>query len=480
MKIVTTQDVLRKQAEVSGTTPGKIIVLTTQDLHHTAEVKRNFSEVQQLVRVSNNKYLKDLVGEKCLADAPVVVIIAGGPSVNEVDLDILEGAVVIGVNRGFELDCTGINVSVDLHFKKWIFEKRYGQDVLERWLTWDGVKVFNVLPNTPVPENGEDPPYCVDRITDGLTLEESTLSQIATSSNSGQAAIHLALVAGAKNIHLIGFDMNPDNAPLQDWYHSGHPENQGGHVYTRMRELMNVPAQYARNNDVRIINHNPNSAVTAFERAKSFDEWAEIKKEIPKRPIVISYYTDEFYAQHCLEMSQTAHFFGLTTHLYEMDSLDDWELNCLQKPLVIAQAMEDFPDDPILFVDSDARFRMYPSLFDNQKGHFGYCKFNWPEITNGAREDIEVSSAVLYLKNVAATRNLVSLWKDACERNIRDKAKVWDQKVLQKILSGYKWPAKDKVFEIPHSYNQIFDSMSHLGQPVIEQLQASRTARTRY
>jgi hypothetical protein len=359
--------------------------------------------------------------------------------------------------------------------------KDLSPDILDTWKNWLGVKIFTVLQETPVPENGEDPPYVVYRRQDpNFGIERSNTEEMCNSTNSGQAAIQLALALGAKNVHLIGFDMNPsENGQEQEWYHNGHPENQGAHVYDRMVDTMVAPAKFARNNGVEILNHSQGSAISSFNIAKSGAEWNEMTATIPKRPVVVSYFTDELYHDHCKEMAQTAHFFGMSTCLYSMESLGSWIRNCSLKPMVIAKAMEEFPDDPILFVDADSRFRTYPTLFDNHKGHFGYCTFDWPKWTNGQRDDKEISSAVLYIKNVAATRKLVATWKDACERNFSDGVDVWDQKVLAHIIRSMKWHNKEKVFDIPPAYCQIFDTMAHLGAPVIEQMQASREARVR-
>lgn len=82
---------------------------------------------------------------------------------------------------------------------------------------------------------------------DGLSDNPHVLN---TGCNSGYAAINLCYLKGSKEIHLVGYDMDPkDNDQYQFW----------SKTFNKM-----IPQLNARG--VKVWNHNPNSFITAFEK----------------------------------------------------------------------------------------------------------------------------------------------------------------------------------------------------------------------
>ena len=82
---------------------------------------------------------------------------------------------------------------------------------------------------------------------DGLSDDPAFL---CTGGNSGYAAVNLAYLKGAKDIHLVGFDMDPSTDPkFEQWI-------------PRFRTML----PQLQKAGVRVTNHNPHSFIDAFPK----------------------------------------------------------------------------------------------------------------------------------------------------------------------------------------------------------------------
>jgi len=89
---------------------------------------------------------------------------------------------------------------------------------------------------------------------DGLTADPEA---VHCNTNTGYAAINLAVNKGATLIHLIGYDMDPkDNDQYQFW----------APAFRTMKNFL-------KDRNVRVMNHNPDSFIDAFSKF-SLDEVA--------------------------------------------------------------------------------------------------------------------------------------------------------------------------------------------------------------
>ena len=173
--------------------------------------------------------------------------------------------------------------------------------------------------------------------------------------------------------------------------------------------------------------------------------------------IVLSFYTENtLYADEVTEFVASLKSVGLHHHVIPVSNRGCWELNTSIKPEIIQSMLHKTTED-ILYVDIDARIRKYPKLLDNFEGDIGVHY----------RNDRELLSGTIFLKNNAKVRKLVDYWVKAQQES----PMTWDQKVLAKILSTDK---DITVVNLPATYTQIFDLMADSGDPVIEHFQASR------
>jgi enoyl-CoA hydratase/carnithine racemase len=88
---------------------------------------------------------------------------------------------------------------------------------------------------------------------------------IATGSNSGYQAINIAVLAGAKRILLLGYDMKFAAGKKSHW-HGGHPLQMPEGAYTRYARKFKTMLPQLERLGVAVINCTPGSAIDAFPR----------------------------------------------------------------------------------------------------------------------------------------------------------------------------------------------------------------------
>lgn len=177
--------------------------------------------------------------------------------------------------------------------------------------------------------------------------------------------------------------------------------------------------------------------------------------------IITAFYTEgtsyEKEVQHLIESLKS---FNLPMDIVGVSSKGNWQANTQYKAYFIKQMLyRHFPKD-IVYLDADARVRQYPLLYDTADFDIGVV----------FRENVELLGSALYFANKANVLELVERWIRGCHFN----PEMWDQKVLQHVLNESVKDLRLNVCALPPTYCQIFDLMKNVGEPVIEQFQASR------
>ncbi len=186
--------------------------------------------------------------------------------------------------------------------------------------------------------------------------------------------------------------------------------------------------------------------------------------------VVCAFYTKgTFYEDEAVELIETAERFGLKHDVRGYQSRGTWVRNASIKPEFIHTMLLEHPDDNILYVDVDARFRQYPSLYDGFEGDIGVHYRDKRRTKKGK----ELLSGTIFFRNNEAVRNLVKTWIDYQQAQ----QNTWDQRVLNEVIEKHAEALGVRVVDTPPQYTQIFDSMRKYGEPVIEHMQASRRAR---
>ncbi len=383
-------------------------------------------------------------------------IIGGGPSLKKFNWDLLKGELVIGINRAIEYCDPSILFSIDIRFWRWLITGQLGDNLKQKFESYDGYKVWLNTNTLNVPD------------------EDVYLTNIPSGGNSGHAALNLALKMKANPIYLLGFDLCGDNRGRQRWFHHGYPEQEGTGMYVRYRERFEKEATVrARLAGVRVVNLNSRSALKCFEFGKVADAFAGA----PSRPMVVSYYTrNTGYREEAMKLARTVHGFGLEHDIREVPNLGSWQANTQYKAKFIREMMDTYPDRNLLWLDADSLIKQYPSEFDNATYDLGVHTIDWAQYGRGNRRDHQVANAVIYLKNKPNVRAFVDEWVAANEA-APDKIEMQTMaQVMDRWTSGQDGRVLD-YHNIPATYCQIFDLMAEAGNPVILQTQASRHLR---
>lgn len=173
--------------------------------------------------------------------------------------------------------------------------------------------------------------------------------------------------------------------------------------------------------------------------------------------LVVCFYTyDTPYDHEAAALVSSCDAFDIPARRMGYQTRGSWVRNAGIKPGFLLRMLEEHPDQDLLYLDADARVRKYPELFDSFEGEVGVHYKDGKELLSGT----------IFLKNTPTVRALVKLWMEE-QAAYPDE---WDQRTLQRVI-------KDSgvlIQTLPPAYCQIFDTMKHHGEPVIEHLQASR------
>lgn len=185
-----------------------------------------------------------------------VYIIAGGPSARRFDLSSLGGKRVLAVNDGLWLAATVAHILAGLAVfsldHRWV--RRY-----KTFLGgFTGEKYIALPPGSwPVCEDVPGVRYLQWGHENGLSEDPALVN---TGGNSGYGAIGLAYLKGAREIHLVGYDMDASATAHTPGISDAEKFRQW---IPRFRTML--PQLAARG--VRVVNHNPESAIDAFEKS---------------------------------------------------------------------------------------------------------------------------------------------------------------------------------------------------------------------
>jgi len=182
--------------------------------------------------------------------------------------------------------------------------------------------------------------------------------------------------------------------------------------------------------------------------------------------IVVGYYTrNSIYESASQVLARSLNRHNIPYYIEGVDDLGSWIKNVNYKPTFIKRMMLKFIDTNIVYVDCDAEFLTYPSLFDTLDCNIAVHLFNRSLYVAGQWPD-EVLSGTIFLKSCKETFELVDKWEQECINN----PGKWDQKSLQKVLNG-------NFYKLPAEYCKIFDTMKSVKEPVIVHYQLSRKMR---
>jgi len=200
----------------------------------------------------SNRYLSNILpgrpwaGERCF-------IIGGGESLKGFDFESLRGEKIIAINRAVEyVPFADIMFCLD--------QKLYGlysqHNAKLNWQAFESFRGLRVWVEAPGGNYGND--VLLVKMKGKHGLADNLARGIFTGGNSGYGAVQLAVALGAKQICLLGFDMNQGN------FHSGYP-SPGGDPETRgWIDGFNELAPKLEVAGIKVINLNQQSKLRCF------------------------------------------------------------------------------------------------------------------------------------------------------------------------------------------------------------------------
>lgn len=203
-------------------------------------------------------------------------IIACGPSLTLEQVALVEAhrgaAGVIAVNDAYLVaPWADVHYAADSHWHKWHTEGiakptlgLFAADVRELWASFRGQKCTIQNSGSNVTDDAVHMLKNRDHPVHGLGLSLDP-HYLVTGRNSGFQALNLAVLAGAKEIILLGFDGAP-NAAGKDHFHGGHPRPTPPAAYPLYRQAMSAAEGSLKEAGVEVINCTPGSQIDSFPK----------------------------------------------------------------------------------------------------------------------------------------------------------------------------------------------------------------------
>lgn len=196
-----------------------------------------------------------------------IFVIGGGPSVNDIlpDKSILNNELVIATNNAYKL----YPDALICHFADRVW---YGwhKDCIHK--EFNGIiTTATTNKNTDFYRSGKFYTFtkvmCKNKI--GVSFD---LNKVA-GNNAGHHAINIAIHLKARNIVLIGFDMDSKNPKGTHW-HNDHKRitNTSQYTHTMIPDMKKIPVDI-KDIPCKIWNMNPKSAIKCFDFANSIEEF---------------------------------------------------------------------------------------------------------------------------------------------------------------------------------------------------------------
>lgn len=165
--------------------------------------------------------------------------------------------------------------------------------------------------------------------------------------------------------------------------------------------------------------------------------------------LIVSFFTtDTPYVEVMREhLGASVERLGVPHRLYAVEPQGSWRKNVSLKPSVILRALEEHPEQDVVFIDADGTLETYPALFDAVPDEYDIAAhyLNWND-WYGYTDDpptLELLSGTMFFRNTAGVKSLVRQWHaDTMISGHRER----EQKILQRLLQP------ERVYRLPLAY----------------------------
>lgn len=181
-------------------------------------------------------------------------IIGGGPSISDVNFDLIKHEYIYGINEAFRL---GTFIDTWFFSDGDIFKNH--RQAIEKWPN-------SIVSCAGIAKNHKKIEHYARCRQHTICFEPRKLAFPSRGANSGATAINLAIREGFETIILLGYDMQQVNG--KNNYHDYYTKAPRPDIYERFLEVF---VKIASEATVEIINATPNSALHCFPKVSLED-----------------------------------------------------------------------------------------------------------------------------------------------------------------------------------------------------------------
>jgi hypothetical protein len=182
------------------------------------------------------------------------------------------------------------------------------------------------------------------------------------------------------------------------------------------------------------------------------------------KPLYFAYFTkNTLYEKEARRLQASLVKYNLNYELLPIENQGSWQKNISMKASLIQQKLLSTPT-PLVYVDCDAEFVAYPTLFDNLTCDIALHEFDRSLYNTRIRAyRKEILSGTLFFNQTDKAKFILQQWVELSKSN----PNIWDQKLLAQVIGR-------DFYRLPASYCCIFDTMKDVKDKVIIHYQASR------
>jgi hypothetical protein len=424
-------------------------------------------------------------------------IIAGGPSIKDVNLSLLKNEDTMCVNAAVKMVKNPTYfVTMDYSFfaKNVISINEINKKISSK--SFFVLKTDNpnlIIKNGIVEDSRHNFPYThlneFSHIigTSSIVNKDKgfgeKIESFSNGDNSGFSAIQLGILLGYEEIYLIGFDLGfkKDDTHFHNWYgkHSNIKNKITEYKNTLMAAIRSytISANWIKKPNIFTITDSPINTYVPQKKLEDVINVKPITKEVEEKSyVIVSYYTiNTPYEQEAIKLKKSLERLEVPHDIVGVKNLGNWQANTRFKAKFMQEMLIKHKGKSVVWVDSDAVIHSYPKLFDEYTCDVAvrWQDFRW-------RKN-ECLSGTIYLANNERTLELCKKWEGA---NVAEGpgAKTFEQWNLGSAIEEMRKSGKIKDENLPPEYTMIFDSMREMYPniiPVIEHFQASRKLRNK-
>lgn len=109
---------------------------------------------------------------------------------------------------------------------------------------------------------------------------------------------------------------------------------------------------------------------------------------------------------------------------------EDYDENCRRKIFAVKRAIQDYPGENLLFLDTDCYVKNLPTdVFEKYKFDIAVTR-----MVRRKRVKKEINSGVVFIRSNERTLKLCDEWLKLCDENLKDKKPCSDQKALNTLV----------------------------------------------